>query len=476
MKSLSNFSIVMLLVAAFGLVFSGCGKDEKPKGSAERTILSISFEGQVGNVSIQRPSADVATVSFTWDITSGNKDAVVVKAITVSEGATASVNAGGTLNFSNGNTATIVVTAENGEKLNWVVTLTDFDPDSDLQQGNDILSISFEGHNGDVVIDNATKEITFVFNAFYNNIASVKVLAITLSEKATSSVNAGAVLDFSNPLRAATVNVTAEIGLQEEWTLIMKDVNVEIEGKWAINNTWIFGGNNYWGGAAVFGMTQKSGRWNQETGAIAEHDNIIEFIIDGVETDGTVFGTLINDPGADGLFADYLYFAGHSNNQGPNGSHYPAVHPGGRADGLWDLNYIYRAIPKETAKWKFKFEERDVEGTSETKNMAIVTFIFSDDSERECEFGGRADFGGVRWGEKYNDYQFPDNEQVERINSPMADEMGQAAVDQLMAGKAFFFTIPESMRNNVHVDDWGDDRKYLEIPMFYWYGVTRVTD
>jgi len=496
--------VALMLIAALGLVLSTCKDDKVNSGSEERSIVSISFEGQVGNVSIKRPSADVGTVEFQWDIASGNPASIEVKTLSISDKATASVKVGDKMNFDNStNTATITVTAENGKRLDWKVIMEPFEIGGGSEE-NDIVGISFVGQAGEAVIDTEKAEVTFVYNTIHGSIASVELTSIEVSDFATVSVVVGNKLDFNNPLKTAKIIVTAQNNVAKEWTVKMTDVEVVITGKWRINNTWFIGGNPSNDGSAVFALMEKLIRWPyRSSGPAAEYGNILEFILEGIDTDGKAFGKVINHVGENKIrknvyglpaseeslpvldendnplmyddYADYIYF--------PDGDNRGDNYIGDRDDQCYDLNYLFRGIPKGESEWTYVLEEREVEGTDpvETKIFTIVTFIFPDGTERECEFGGREDFGGSYQGVKFSDYTWRSG--GGRMETPCRENTpGNLAhgilmnCESLLSNKSFFFDTRGMGYPGLRNVSWTDDQKYAVLPMFYWYEVQKIEE
>jgi len=113
------------------LGLAGCIKDpieDITDGSwnKERNILGITFSGQVGEAEISR-NGDVAIINFTYNIAAGSElSSIEINELEISYGASASVKAGESLDFSQGDSAVVSVTPANGEPLDWVITLTPF--------------------------------------------------------------------------------------------------------------------------------------------------------------------------------------------------------------------------------------------------------------------------------------------------------------------------------------------------------------
>ena len=462
MKSLSKMSVVKsMLIAAFGLVLVGCGgDDDNPSGSVERSIISISFDGQVETPEINR-TADKAEVLFTWNTTTGSLASVELKSLVISDKAKASVQVGDKLNFDNaGKTVDITVTSENGTPLVWKVILTEFTPQAGSSE-NDVESVSFVGQVGEASIDKANAEITVVYNMSAGSLASVAIETLELSDNATASVEVGGTMNFDNQNNTASFVVTAENTTPKTWTVKLTPITEPLEGSWSIKNGFVFGGYRAWGGAAIFSFESKSWRWDSELGPNAEFDNVLEFILEGVDELGRTFGTVINHAGDDGLYADYQYV--------------PEVEANQQTANPWDVNYIYRAIPKGEAKW---FREVITDPDNPQKLQNQVTFVFADDSERVCLFGTKDNFG-VEDGGVFHPFAFfeteEDNDGLITPSNPQVisdDELGS-----LMSNHVFYFDVEGiSMEKGVEFVIFSDDDKYLGSPHFYWVEVKKIVE
>lgn len=128
---MKSIKYMLFALAAISLL-NACQKDpleEVNDGNwnKERNIIGISFNGQVGNATINR-DGDIATIEFTYNTAvSEDLSTITVTALEISYGANASVSVGDVLNFDNtDNTATITVTPVHGDPLNWTIKLNQF--------------------------------------------------------------------------------------------------------------------------------------------------------------------------------------------------------------------------------------------------------------------------------------------------------------------------------------------------------------
>lgn len=96
--------------------------------SKERAVLELKLEGQLGNATITREGQKGKIEVYIIDTNDFPYANVNVQGIVVSSHATASVAAGGALDFYNlERKATITVTSESGEPMNWTVYLIPYD-------------------------------------------------------------------------------------------------------------------------------------------------------------------------------------------------------------------------------------------------------------------------------------------------------------------------------------------------------------
>ena len=111
------------------LVVPSCTKTiDKEVMSNEVTLLEIKIKGQLGSAVIERSFDEAKATVYIMDRPDYPFAAAPVEGIVVSSGASASVSAGQTLNFSNPERrARITVTAESGKTLEWNIYLAPYD-------------------------------------------------------------------------------------------------------------------------------------------------------------------------------------------------------------------------------------------------------------------------------------------------------------------------------------------------------------
>ncbi len=274
------------------------------------------------------------------------------------------------------------------------------DPMSEITDGKwnkerNIISIAFDGQVGQAVIARTgnVATVSFTYNTIGNpNLTAVKISSFEISYGANAPVTAGQTLNFDNPNKTAVISVTPANGDPLEWVLKMTPFNETILGIWDITGLYIYGGTGpTYGGSAVIKMSDKPWCWPTTEGPDKEQDNYLTFTLGGITADGNTFGNIVNNAGADGKYANFIYIA-----KTPN----------------IDVNNFYRTIPKGDGTW--------------TRNYAAgtVTFKFPDGTTKVSAFtnAGTVDladgksrviannaftftlYGVDDWGNIYNDF------------------------------------------------------------------------
>lgn len=263
-----------------------------------------------------------------------------------------------------------------------------------------IVSLLLENQVGEAAIetvDAATGDIELRINIdAVSDFSQVRIAAMELSYQATADKKVGDVLNFNNPDRTATITVSATTGEKRTYTIAMTEFKEYIVGKWAVGKLVVYGGTGpEYGGAAAIKMTDKSWCWNGTTGPSAEEDNTLTFTLDAVTPEGNTLGTCVNDPGPDGLWADFTYVGKNYEGEGPI-----------------DLNHFYRQIPTGTSTWYRDYEAGTITFTAEDGTTTTGEFL---DARTESFQGGRSYTiddhafafnlkGKDDWTNIYNDY------------------------------------------------------------------------
>lgn len=214
---------------------------------------------------------------------------------------------------------------------------------------------------------------------------------IQASYRSQVSPASGQVVNFAANNNKYSYTITSEAGSTRKWTIQLVPFTESLPGTYKVTGLVLYGGTGpEYGGAAVLNLTDKSWVWPATGGPAAELDNTLTFVMTGVTASGHTYGTVTNNAGPDGLYADFKYVLN------------PAT----------DVNKFYRKIPKGEGKW-----ERDY--TAKT-----ITFTFADGSTTTGTFDspGTIDLGNGKsktitdnafdftlngtddWGNIYSDY------------------------------------------------------------------------
>lgn len=215
--------------------------------------------------------------------------------------------------------------------------------------GGDLVQV------GPAVIDRTTgKASVKVLMEEGTDLSNVKINLMS-SYKSNASPASGSVLNFEDNNNQQTFTITAESGESREWIVELVPFTEELLGTFDVNGLVVWGGTGpEWGGGAVLNMTDKPWVWPAEDGPAAELDNALTFTYEGVTEDGRTYGKVINDAGADELYANFLFVG----------------------DPQTDVNHFYRTIPKGEGTWFHDYSNN------------TVTFKFSDGTTKTGKFIG----------------------------------------------------------------------------------------
>jgi len=251
------------------------------------------------------------------------------------------------------------------------------DMQDDLNDGGwnherSLTSIKFKNQVGPAEIertDEKTGEVTVTLNVgAIPDLSKVEVESIQLSYQATANVSKGAILDFDNPERKATINVVSALGENREYTVYATEFTETILGTWSINNFVLYGGTGpEWGGGRVYSFMDKSWCWYDDYSPAKEYDNTLTFTMEEITDDGNTKGKCVNNAGADGRYADFVFKA--------------SSNPETKED--VDMKKYYRQIPEGESQW--------------IRNYAMGTITFTDANGNETtgvlENAGTYDMG-----------------------------------------------------------------------------------
>ena len=145
-------------------------------------------------------------------------------------------------------------------------------------------------------------------------------------------------MNFENGSRSASITVTSATGETRNYTITVSGNFMEtLVGTWDVKKLTIYGGTGpEYGGGAVMQLTDKPWCWSETYGPQAECDNVLTFTMTGVTDEGNTSGICINDAGADGKYADFI-FLGDGNKENPGVD--------------IDLKKFYRQIPEGESTW-----------------------------------------------------------------------------------------------------------------------------
>lgn len=197
-----------------------------------------------------------------------------------------------------------------------------------------VLDIKFENQVGtaDVVrLDEKSGVITVTINVdAVPDLSAIALSSLQLSYGASASLKVGETLNFENDDKSASFSVTSPTGISREYKVSVTSFQETILGTYKIKDLVVFGGTGpEYGGSAVIPMMNKPWIWSATDGPGAELDNTLTFTLEGITEEGNTYGSIVNDAGDDGLFANFVFVG----------------------DPQTDVNHFYRKIPKGEGKW-----------------------------------------------------------------------------------------------------------------------------
>ena len=204
-----------------------------------------------------------------------------------------------------------------------------------------ITGITFENQVGTAIIEEVSDtegivEVTINMTAV-PDLSAVKVSKLELSYQATASVEPGDVLNFENESKSASIVVTTTTGEQREYVVTVSEFMEDLVGTYDVTGLMVYAGTGpEYGGAAVMALSDKPWCWSETYGPQAECDNVLTFTMTDISAEGNTNGICVNDAGADGKYADFL-FLGSGNMENPGVD--------------VDLRHFYRQIPEGESTW-----------------------------------------------------------------------------------------------------------------------------
>ncbi len=171
-----------------------------------------------------------------------------------------------------------------------------------------LLELRIKGQMGTAHIERNGSEASatvYVMAGDDYSYSAVEVEGIVVSRYAKASVKTGQTLDFNNPEHKAKITVTSESGHTLDWWIYIEQYDAFYVGRWKITeiklacNQRVAGcGDGSWTtqlSASEFGTFGKT-----------EYDNIITITMDDEMKGNNLAGTITNDAGNDGGYADFF--------------------------------------------------------------------------------------------------------------------------------------------------------------------------
>ena len=206
---------------------------------------------------------------------------------------------------------------------------------------------------GSAVVDRANAKVQVRVLMQPNTDLSKVVATIQTSYKSTVLPASGQQVNFAASNNLSKYTVTSESGETREWTVQLIPFTETIIGTYSIQGLTVYGGTGpEYGGGSVFKLSDKTGWPTGETPA-AELDNSLSFTFIGVTADGNTFGEFVNNAGADGKYANFIY-----------SGKLPAT----------DVNNFYRVMPKGQGKWSRNYSSNTVTFTFADNKTATGVF------------------------------------------------------------------------------------------------------
>lgn len=221
-----------------------------------------------------------------------------------------------------------------------------------------VIDIKFENQVGTAEIvrnDEASGVITVTINVdAVPDLSAIALSNMELSYGAKSTLNKGESLNFENADQSAKFTVTSPTGKSREYTVKVTSFQESILGTYKITNLVVYGGTGpEYGGASVIPMMNKPWIWSDTDGPGVELDNTLTFELEGITDEGNTYGRIVNDAGADGLYANFVFIGSPQT----------------------DVNHFYRRIPKGEAKWLRNYATGQVIFTFENGATSSASMI-----------------------------------------------------------------------------------------------------
>jgi hypothetical protein len=244
---------------------------------------------------------------------------------------------------------------------------------------------------GPAIVDRQAGKVSVQVLVDDNTDLSSVTPILQASYRASTIPASGEAINFASNGNQYTYTVVAESGKTREWTIELVPFTESLPGTYAITGQVIYGGTGpEYGGGAVMNLTDKPWVWPETGGPAAELDNTLVFEFTGVTPEGHTYGTVTNNAGADGLYADYQFIM----------------------DPATNVNHFYRKIPKGEGTWQRDYTAQTItftfpDGTTTTGSFADAQTIGLGNGLSKTIADQAFDFtlnGTDDWGNIYSDY------------------------------------------------------------------------
>lgn len=237
------------------------------------------------------------------------------------------------------------------------------DPWQDIEEGNwnnerSILNITFQNQVGQAQIeriDDETGKIHVSINVdAVPDLSAIQIQELVLSYQAQSDIAQGEAINFENESNSSEITITSPTGKKRDYTIIANPFSEDIIGTYTVDQQVLYGGTGLqYGGGAVLNLSDKPWIWPSEEGAVKELDNTLVFELTGITDDGNTYGTVTNNAGDDGTYANFLFVG----------------------DPQTDVNGFYRKIPKVNGEWLRDYNTGTIIFTFEDGHTTTGRFI-----------------------------------------------------------------------------------------------------
>ncbi|MCX6307567.1 MAG: hypothetical protein NTY32_01625 [Bacteroidia bacterium] len=243
------------------------------------------------------------------------------------------------------------------------------DPLEDVTKGGwnherTVISIMFENQVGKAIIENTdatTGVITLAINVSeIPDLSNVKLSKLETSYQAISSIAIGQSMNFQNDTKTGIITITSTTGQKRDYTIYVTEFNETILGVWDIKALTVYGGTGpEYGGSAVLQLMDKPWIWSSVYSPATECDNTLTFTLDSISEVGNTYGKVVNNPGVDGKYADFIFIGDNPENPGIT----------------VDVTGLYRQIPKGTGYWMRDYAKLTVLFTASIGKITTGTFV-----------------------------------------------------------------------------------------------------